>query len=154
MTKDFEYPPKTESTRRLVAILQIEKTWSTHKEAALWYGQQKLPLPRNCMIRGTEPLPLDYTDRYQNDLHEWELHYWRIARKHGVFHACRKVFCEVVDPPRLKNQQLANWFGGTIPDTWNLPPVPPQVFAKLLGWLRDSGLMLDMGQGFPRISEI
>jgi hypothetical protein len=142
MTKDFVYPLKATSTRRLVAFLQIEKTWSSHNEAALWYRQQKLPLPRNCMIRGSEPLPLDYTDRYQNDLREWDLHYWRIARKDSIFHACRKVFCEVVDPPRLKNQQLADWFGGTIPDTWNLPPLPPQNFSKLLRWLQDSGLDL------------
>ena len=139
MTKDFAYPPKTDNTRRLVAILQIEKTWRSHRDAASWYNEQNLPLPRNCMVAGSEPLPLDFTDRYRNDPRGWELHYWRIARTEGVFHACRKVFCELIEPPRLKNQQLANWFGGTLPDTRNFPPVPPHVFMKLLRWLKGSG---------------
>jgi hypothetical protein len=134
MTKDFIFPPKTASTRRLVAVLRVVKSWESHELAAEWYRQKDLPAPRNCMVRGSQPLPLDFTDRYQNDLREWELHYWQVVRKHKVFHACERIFCELIDPPRLTNHQLVEWFG-TIPDTRSLPPLPPEAFAKLLRWL-------------------
>jgi len=124
-------------------VLRIEQSWysakgkpgtAAHKQAAEWYEQQGLPLPRNCMVIGSEPLPLDFTDKDNPELREWELHYWQVARKHGVFHACESIFCDVNDPPRLRNQQLAEWFG-TIPDTWGMPPLPPPRFAKLLRWI-------------------
>jgi len=136
MTKDFVYPPKTASTRRLVAVLRVEKSWAAHKQAAAWYRRQDLPLPGNCMVRGSKPLPLDFTDRYQDGLRKWELHYWQVARRYGAFHACEKLFCDVNDPPRLTNPQLLEWFG-MIPDTRRLPPLPPQDFAKLLRWLAE-----------------
>jgi hypothetical protein len=86
------------------------------------------------MVRGSKPLSLDFTDRYRKDLRKWELHYWQVARKYRIFHACDKIFCELVDPPRLTNRQLVEWFG-TIPDTRGLPPLPPQDFSKLLSWV-------------------
>ena len=86
------------------------------------------------MVRGSKPLPLDFTDQYRTDLREWELHYWQVARQYRVFHACKKIFYELADPPRLKNQQLVEWFG-TIPNPRSLTPLPPQDFAKLLRWL-------------------
>ena len=134
MTKDFIYPTGTASTRRLVAVLQVKRSWESHEQAAAWYREQKLPLPCNCMVRGSEPLPLDYTDRYQDDPRAWEAHYWQVAREHGVFHACEKIFCDVNDPPRLTNQQLVEWFG-TIPDTRSLPPLSSDDFDKLMRWL-------------------
>jgi hypothetical protein len=141
MTKDIVYPPKTERTRRLVAVLRVQKTFASHKHAAEWYQQQNLPLPNNCMARGNKPLLLDLTDRYEPDPRKWELLYCKRARKHRMFHACEKIFCELVDPPRLTNRQLVEWFG-IIPDTRSLPPMPAQDFAKLLQWLRDSGFAL------------
>lgn len=134
MTKDLIFPPKTARTRRLVAVLRVLCTWESHEQAAEWYRQGHLTPPGNCMVRGSQPLALDFTDRYKDDRRKWELHYWNVARKHGVFHACEKIFYELVDPPRLTNQQLLEWFG-TIPDTRELQPLPPEDFAKLLKWL-------------------
>ena len=86
------------------------------------------------MVRDSQPLELDFTDRYNSDLRKWESHYKLIARKHPVFHACEPIFSELVDPPRFTNQQLVEWFG-TIPDTRALPPLPLEDFGKLLTWL-------------------
>ena len=150
MTKDFTYPPNTERARRLVAVLRVLKTWlpvdrrgwpKAHQEAAMWYRQQGLPLPRNCMVRGTEPLPLELTDRYyEGTLREWEAHYWRVVRAHGVFHACEPVFVDVINPPRLKNQQLVEWFG-KIPNTWKFTPLDRVAFSQMLDWLADQTLV-------------
>lgn len=74
MTGNFVFPPNAPRSRRLVAVLRIKHSWSTHQEAAAWYREQGLPLPGNCIVRGSEPLPLDYTDRYQDDLRAWEAH--------------------------------------------------------------------------------
>jgi hypothetical protein len=136
MTKAFVYPPTTASARRLVAVLRVKESWTSHEQAAEWYREQGSLPPRNCMVRCSTPLPLDFTDKYNPDWRDWEAHYWRVARRHGNFHACDKMFCELVDPPRLTNQQLLEWFG-CIPDTRELPPLPPQDFAKLLCWLAE-----------------
>ena len=143
MTKDFAYPAGTERSRRLVAVLRVHKSWhsaggqagtAAHEEAAEWYRQQGLSVPSNCMIKDSEPRPLEETDRDNPDLRDWEAHYWKVARKHGVFHACESIFCNIEDPPRLTNQHLIEWFG-TIPNTWEMPSLPRGSFEKMLRWL-------------------
>ena len=134
MTANFSFPPESEPTRRLVAVLRIQKSWQAHVHAAEWYREQYLDLPSNCMVSENNPMPLDMTDRYQPNLILWDRHYRHAANQFGVFHACEKIFCELYDPPRVTNTQLVNWFG-TIPDTRELPPFPPQDFVKMLRWL-------------------
>ncbi len=134
MTKDFAYPATTPSARRLVAVLRIRKTWPTHQEAAERYRQQGLLLPGNCMVRGTKPLPLEFTDRNRANLRDWEAHYWQVARAHGVFHACEPIFLDVIDPPRLQTRQLQEWFG-KIPNPREMSPLDPSAFSKMLEWL-------------------
>jgi hypothetical protein len=107
---------------------------AAHEEAATWYEQQGLPAPSNCMRRQSKPLPLDFTDRFNSDLREWDLHYRRVARTHGVFHACEAIFRDVNDPPRLNNQQLHSWFG-CIPNPREPHPLAPDAFAQMLHWL-------------------
>ncbi len=136
MTKDFVYPPKTASSRRLVAVLRVEMSWASHEQAAAWYRHQGIPLPNNCMVAGNGPMPLDKTDRYKPNLRLWDRYYRHVADEHGVFNACQKIFCELDDPPRLMNPQLLEWFG-MIPDTRRLPPLPTHDFAKLLCWLAE-----------------
>ena len=143
MTKDFAYPATTPSARRLVAALRIHKTWQpvdgkgwpkAHQEAAEWYRQQGLLLPGNCMVRGTKPLPLEFTDRNRANLRDWEAHYWQVARAHGAFHACEPIFLDVIDPPRLQTRQLHEWFG-EIPNPREMSPLDPAAFSKMLEWL-------------------
>lgn len=134
MTADFSFPPGSERTRRLVAVLRVQKSWHAHVHAAEWYLQQHLDLPSNCMVPENNPMPLDMTDRYRPNLKLWDKHYRQTANQFGVFHACEKVFCELHDPPRLTNEQLVHWFD-TIPNSRELPPFPPQDFAKMIRWL-------------------
>jgi hypothetical protein len=143
MTKNLSYPDQAKSARRLVAVLCIRKTWRSpegrlgteaHQQAAEWYRQQGLPLPSNCMVNGSQPLPLEFTDRYQSDLRDWEAHYLKVARAHGVFHACEVIFRDVINPPRLTNQQLVEWFG-SIPNPREIDPLEPTAFTKMLTWL-------------------
>lgn len=136
MTKDFVYPTKAASTRRLVAILRVEKSWQTHELAAEWYSHRGLPLPSNCMVSRNAPVPLDKTDADTPNLRLWDRHYRHVAVNHGVVHACERIFCDVNDPPRLTNRQLVEWFG-TIPNTRELPPIPAQHFENMLRWLVD-----------------
>jgi hypothetical protein len=143
MTANFEYPPKTASVRRLVAILRIKKSWLSHRkqrgleahdQAAAWYLALGLPIPSNCMTSASSRKPLDQTDRFKPNIEEWDDIYRLRAIQCGAFHACEKIFCEVNDPPRLTNRQLVKWFG-TIPDTRSLPTLPPRNFVNLLVWL-------------------
>ena len=143
MTKDFVYPQETESTRRLVAVLRVKKSWLRHRsqrgleahaQAAEWYRKQNLPVPSNCMVSSEGRMPLDQTDRDNPIPDDWDAVYRLRAIRCGAFHACEKIFCDVHDPPRLTNRQLVAWFR-TIPDTWRLPPLPAADFAKLLRWL-------------------
>jgi hypothetical protein len=134
MTANFSFPPESGRTRRLVAVLRVQKSWQAHAHAAEWYREQHLDLPSNCMVSENNPMPLDMTDRYQPNLILWDRHYRHTADQFGVFHACEKVCCELHDPPRLTNEQLVHWFS-TIPDTRELPPFPPQDFAKMVRWL-------------------
>jgi hypothetical protein len=143
MTKDIVYPPETESARRLVAVLRVEKSWLEHRsqrgleahtQAAAWYQRQGLPVPSNCMVSDEGRMSMDRTDCFKSDLEDWDAVYRLRAIKCGAFHACEKIFCDVNNPPRLTNPQLLEWFR-TIPDTRSLPPLTPKDFATLLRWL-------------------
>ena len=143
ITKVLTHPSRTERSRRLVAVLRVQRSWrsphgrhgtAAHKQAAGWYQQQRLPLPCNCMVNGTKALKPEMTDKNEQDHRKWQAHYWRVARKHGVFHACDRIFCDLYDPPRFSNRQLFEWFG-TIPNPRESSPLPQEAFAKMLRWL-------------------
>jgi hypothetical protein len=143
MTKSFGYPPKAKPTRRLVAVLRVKHSWlehdnrrglDAHARAAEWYQEQRIPAPSNCMISAKGRKPLEQTDRYFDDLDEWERTYRLRAMECGAFHACEILFCDVNDPPKFTNRQLVEWFG-IIPNTRDLPALKPENFVKLLRWL-------------------
>ncbi|MFT5031869.1 MAG: hypothetical protein ACI9VS_004341 [Candidatus Binatia bacterium] len=143
VTKEFDYPPGTERSRRIVAVLRILKSWlehanrrglKAHEQAAQWYREHKLRLPSNCMVHPDGCCPLDQTDRYKANLEEWERAYRLRAIECGAFHACEPIFREVHNPPRLTTGQLHQWFG-QIPNPRDQRPFPPEDFAKLLLWL-------------------
>jgi hypothetical protein len=149
MTKDFAYPKGAASTRRLVAVLRVKKSWLKHRprrglgahaQAAEWYRELGLPLPSNCMVAGNEPLALDRTDRYAIEgkiattLEEWDDGYRSRAIECGAFHACDIIFCEVNDPPQMKTQQLNKWFG-LIPNPREPEALVPERFILMLKWL-------------------
>lgn len=61
ITVQGKYPGSEELGWRLVAILDVFKRFESHSEAALWYKSQGVALPRNCMVPGNDPDPIDMT---------------------------------------------------------------------------------------------
>ena len=49
--------------RRIVAHLKVLKRFESHTDAAQWYTSQGENLPSNCIVSGTQPLPLSHTTR-------------------------------------------------------------------------------------------
>lgn len=116
--------------RRLVAVLEVARTFPTHREAAAWYGSQALPLPSNCMVTGNTPLPYSYTD---NALPEeaWDRHYRVRARQCSVFHVCTALFMDYGEPPVVTDNDLLAAFG-RVPGTQNPSRVGVDQLAALL----------------------
>jgi hypothetical protein len=59
----------------LVAVLRVVRYWPSHQEAAEWYRQGHLALPRNCMVRdkvseqmycGLESIPCKSVEKEEN----------------------------------------------------------------------------------------
>jgi hypothetical protein len=48
--------------RRLTGILRVIVEFGSHAAAALWYEQNGFSLPRNIMVPGNPPLPLEMTE--------------------------------------------------------------------------------------------
>jgi hypothetical protein len=142
-TKDFAFPAKAKTMRRLVAMLRVKHSWTqhrakrgleSHEQAAGWYQQQGAGLPSNCMASDEGRMPLDRTDCYKSDLEEWDNGYRLRAIECGAFHACEKIFCDVDDPPKFTTQQLNGWFN-CIPNPREPQPLATEKFAKMLRWL-------------------
>ena len=55
------YPPYSEAHHRLVAILQVLDTYSTHQQGQIEYSKLNLPIPSNCMISNNPPYDFDKT---------------------------------------------------------------------------------------------
>lgn len=107
------------------------------------YGGQGLPIPRNCIAPGSEPLDVWHTggtrpverfgdpkDQPERVVRRWDHGYRQRAADCGVFQATRAVHLELVDPPVLTEEDL-DLFGGKMPGTQN----PPRVEDGLVDWL-------------------
>ena len=73
---------------RFVAILEIIKRFESHAEAARWYVDQGITLPKNCMVKDNPPLAIEMTapiTEFGTDLSRWDLSYQKRARQCGVF---------------------------------------------------------------------
>jgi hypothetical protein len=116
---------------RLVAILRVKKTLSSHSNAADWYRTRHLPVPSNCMVFGNPPVPLDKTDQFHDDLHRWDAIYRDRARRYGVFHICENIFRELNSPPLITEEMMKAIFG-RIPGTRNPPAITNEQYERLL----------------------
>lgn len=118
---------------RLVAILEVLKRFESHADAALWYTNQGLTLPRNCMVKGNPPLAIEMTAPITvlvADLRRWDLDYQLRARKCGVFLACKPQFLELYNPPIITEEIMYAVFN-RIPGTQNPPAISEDEFEKL-----------------------
>jgi len=118
LTKRRRYPDHPESHWRFVAILNVVHRFESHQEAGEWYVANRHSLPRNCMVEGNPPLPLDYTIGDHDNLEEWDRGYRVRARKCGVFLVCIAEHLDLFDPPIVTENILVDIFGG-IPGTRN-----------------------------------
>ncbi len=134
ITRQGRYTRGEESHWRLVAILNVFHRAESHEEAAEWYQSEGLPLPRNCMVAGNEPLPLKLThvNPVSVDLKGWDDSYRRRAHRWGAFLICEKEFLELDHPPVITRDMMIDIFG-RIPPTRN----PPTISAARLDRLRD-----------------
>lgn len=118
---------------RLTAILEVFKRFEAHTEAAAWYMDQELALPRNCMVAGNPPCPIEMTapiTEFTTDLRRWDLAYQSRARRCGVFLVCKSQFMDLCTPPILTEENMWEAFN-RIPGTQNPPAIASGEFGKL-----------------------
>jgi hypothetical protein len=118
---------------RLTAILEVLKRFEAHAEAAAWYVAQGLDLPRNCMVAGNPPCPIEMTapiTEFATDLRRWDLAYQKRARQCGVFLVCKSQFMDLCTPSVLTEESMREVFN-RIPGTQNPPAISFEEFGKL-----------------------
>lgn len=135
MTRKGRYLDDAHSRWRLVAALEVAHRFDDHRQAAEWYRAKALPLPSNCMVKGSEPLPLDHTAQPTKNLCQWDLGYWKRARANGTFLACNKLYLELSAPPPVEEADLIRIFG-RVPVTRNPPRISSDDFNALLALAR------------------
>src|SRR5262249_1694793 len=114
----------------------------THTDAASWYGREFSIVPRNCLVPGNGPVPLDETAGVISKqlrgtaaappviLRCWDLGYARRAQQHPVVLGCKRLFSELHDPPVITREDWEQWCGG-VPAT-RTPPVVSEGLWKAL----------------------
>lgn len=136
ITVQGKYPIKEikETHNRLVAIVQVDKIFETHKSAANWYLQNNLPLPSNCMIEENLPKAFDQTaatsylktkkdiQRFlskteeqqklfgQRIIRSWDEDYKERAREWQNFVVTKPIFLELVNPPVILREDFMEIF--------------------------------------------
>ncbi|HEY3931073.1 MAG TPA: hypothetical protein VGM58_01745 [Verrucomicrobiae bacterium] len=121
---------KSAGPRRLVAILQVLHKLKNHSEGADWYHRNRLSLPRNCVVRDNDALPLSLAIPPPNftTYKDWSLGYvWR-AKHYPSFLVC-KAICgpELNTPPFVPE----NIFGRPFPNTRSPKQLTEKEFNKL-----------------------
>jgi len=117
---------------RLTAVLQVVNRFESHGDAGAWYRERGLEVPRNCMVPGNPPLPMDQTANPHNysNVRIWDAVYRKRVSKHGVFLACESLFRELHDPPVVTSEMLMEWFG-RIPGTQTPPLISDHEYRCL-----------------------
>lgn len=137
---DFAIDEVYERHNKLVAILQVVKTFGNHEQAAQWYLQNGFALPSNCMIEGNAPKSYDQTaaavffknkkeireflakpDEQQKVLGErrvkiWDEDYKQRAATWGNFVATKPIFLELSKPPTIMRNDFIRIFN-RVPNT-------------------------------------
>jgi hypothetical protein len=137
LTKKGSYSPLNIPHWRLVAILQVRDVKLTHADAAKWYQAKRLPLPNNCLIADNPPVTLDKTVAASiagiSDaavIKEWDKGYQDRVNITGRFVICDTLFCDLHNPPVIKQSDLHAIFGKT-PNTRIPLTIQPQQFGAL-----------------------
>lgn len=129
---------------RLTALLQVAYRFEMHAAAAVWYTQQRLPLPKNCMVPGNPPAPLDHTDHILSPeirsrtagmspgqtVRVWDANYFARAKQHNLMLVCKSLFLELTQPPRITKEDWIAW-NGRVPSTLNPPRISEALWHRL-----------------------
>jgi len=111
LTRKGRYPGYPDSHWRFVAMLQVLHRFRTHRAAADWYLANNVPLPKNCIVPGNPPLPLDHTLGDHHDLQQWDAVYHARALLCGTFLVCQALYRELDNPPVVTVAMMQAVFG-------------------------------------------
>ena len=142
-----------EKHHRLVAILQVIERKASHAEAAVWYREQRLPLPSNCMMPGNPPYQFletggIYTTQKENktflaypttmqefvgehEVNLWDAEYLAKSQTWPVFIITRPLFVSLHNPPVLTAAGFMDVFG-KIPNTRTPNIITKEQLDKLI----------------------
>lgn len=111
---------------RLVTILEVIEQCLNHAEAAEWYRSKGLQVPTNCVVEGSNPLPLDRTALTRSS----EAIYQERARLYPQYLICRARCIRLTDPPMITTDMWQEILG-RIPATQNPTVIGFDALAKL-----------------------
>jgi len=141
MTKKGVYGPG-ESHWRITSLLLVKRRFESHADAATWYVAAGHRVPRNLIVAGNPPLPLDHTDgEYPRELRNrgldaagivrvWDSSYAKRSREFGVVLSCEALIRDLANPPRIYASDWEDWCG-RVPGTQNPPEIAEQVWRAL-----------------------
>jgi hypothetical protein len=131
---------------RLVAVLKVIQRFDSHEEAAIWYTQQGLSLPSNCLVKDNPPKNFELTNRnppvevkekmaaeknFERTVRLWDAAYRSRVARWPVFLATEPLFLDVKNPPELNREDFETTFGG-LPGTLNPPEITCSQLDALL----------------------
>lgn len=116
-----------EGHRRLTAVLRIVHDARSHVQAAKWYEERGLLLPRNVMVYGNPPLPIDATEGGYREgdrivaptspadaprvLAHWDALYEERRLAVGDVRICTPVLLDIWDGYIFNDEQVHRVFG-------------------------------------------
>ena len=121
---------------RLVAVLEVERRFETHAQAAAWYSGQRLRPPGNLVVDGNPPLPTPLTLWHGRARDDWDAVCAARAADCGTVLVCRTHVLDVVDPPPITQDDWLAVFG-TVPNTRTPPEISEAQFDRLLALADD-----------------
>ena len=132
---DYGIYSDNQKTRVLTAVLEVVEIYKNHEEAARWYEEHGVKLPNNCIVPGNPPYEWDQTAGINGkdfkNVKDWDAFYRERTEKIPVFVRCRKLYCNIENPPFLSNDQLYSIFG-RVPSTQTPPAISADHFEKLM----------------------
>lgn len=141
---------KTNASHILTAVLEIDRKFSSHEEAAKWFEQNGYTIPSNNIL--TDPLPLNHSHahRYMNKVgsgkrlddaihSKWNNEYLERAAnpKSSYFFTTKSLYNAVADNVQPQNYlhigDLLKQHMGSIPRTnWRPEPIPDIVLIEIM----------------------
>ena len=148
------------NTYKLVAILKVLHTCKNHEEAKEWYSSKHLPIPSNCMVKGSHPVDfsqtggnfknqreiINYLNYNQNPkmlkrnfcrrLINWDAEYQKRANDYPQFNITEVIYNEINSPIEVLRSDLIKWFD-SLPRTQTPKIVNENQFENFMNLVPD-----------------